>query len=96
MTHPTSKSSGDLGVSAATVVDGQAIITGVGIKAVAADVLVIIYDNNAASGTKVFEYEFDFSVEGLSRYVRLPNVKCTKGMHVVVTGAGAVVIVHYR
>ena len=95
-TIPTSKSSGDLGVSDATVVDGQAIITGVSIKAAAADVVVIIYDNTAASGTKVFDYTLDFSLKGLSEYIKLPEVKCKTGMRVVVTGTGAVVIVHYR
>jgi len=94
--HPTSKSSGDLGVSDAQITTGQAIVTGVSIKAAAADVVVILYDNTAASGNKILDYTHDFSLEGLSVYLPIPNVKCKLGLWATVTGSGAIVIVHYR
>ncbi len=98
MTHPTSKSTGDLGVSDATVVTGQAIVTGVGIVVAAADISVIIYDNIAASGTVVFSHTmtFDDTTIEKSKYIKLPDVKCKIGMRVVITGVGASVFVHYR
>ena len=96
MSHNTSKSSGDLGVSNAQAIVGHTILTGVSIKAAAADVVVTLYDNTAASGTKVLDYTHDFSLNGLAVYVPLPDVKCTNGVWGVVTGAGAVVILHYR
>jgi len=94
--HSTSKSSGDLGVSNAQITLGQAIVTGVSIKAAAADVVVILYDNNSAAGVKILDYTHDFSLEGLSVYIPLPSVKCKTGLWGVVTGSGAVVIVHYK
>ena len=92
----TSKSSGDLGVSNAQLVVGQAILTGVNIHAASADVLVTIHDNTAASGPILFKYTLDFSLEGLSKYLKLPDVKAKVGLWVIVTGAGANVIVHYK
>ena len=95
----TSKSSGDLGVSNAQVVTGAAILTGVCINGVAADVVVTIYDNTAASGTKLFEWTWDVSSIGglgFSQYIPLPDVKATTGLWTVVTGAGAIVILHYK
>lgn len=92
----TSKSSGDLGVSNAQLVVGQAILTGVNIHAAAADVVVTIYDNTAASGTILFKYTLDLSLEGLAKYIQLPDVKAKNGLWVVVTGTGGNVIVHYK
>jgi len=93
----SSKNSGDLGVTAGdTLHTGKAFLTGVSISAAAADVVVTIYDNTAASGTVVLKYTLDISVDGLSTYVHLPHVRCDTGLTAVVTGTGAVVMVHYK
>jgi len=92
----TSKSSGDLGVSNAQLVIGQAVLCGVNIHAAAADVVVTIYDNTSAAGTILFKYTLDFSVDNLATYIALPDVKAKVGLWVVVTGAAGNVIVHYK
>jgi len=96
MTYPTNKSSGDLGVSNAQLVVGKSILAGVVVHAAAADVVVTIYDNTAASGKLLFKYTLDFSLNNLSAYITIPNVRSDVGLWVVVTGAGAEVVVHYR
>lgn len=92
----TSISSGDLGVSDAQLATGKAILTGVNLHAAAADVVITIYDNTAASGTKLFQYTLDITVEGLSTYIALPDIRASLGLWVTVTGTGAVAIVHYK
>jgi len=94
--NTTSKSSGDLGVSAAQLVVGKSILTGVNIHAAAADVVVTIYDNTSAAGTILFKYTLDLSLEGLAKYICLPDVRADTGLWVVVTGTGANVVVHYK
>jgi len=94
--HPTSKSSGDLGVSSAQLHLGKSVLTGVNIHAAAADVVVTIYDNTAASGKIIFKYTLDITQEGLAKYLCLPAVRADLGLFVVVTGAAANVIVHWR
>jgi len=92
----TSVTSGDLGVSNAQLVTGKAILTGINLHAAAADVVITIYDNTAASGTIIFKYTLDISVEGLAKYVEIPDVRADNGLWVVVTGTGANAVVHYR
>jgi len=94
--NATNKSSGDLGVSATTLNDGKAILVGVNLHAAAADVVITIYDNTAASGKILFKYTLDINVVGLARYIDLPDIRADNGLHVVVTGVGAIAIVHYR
>lgn len=93
---PTNKSTGILAVDTTTIVNGQAIVSGISITAAAADVTVTLYDALSATSTEVAKYLLDISVEGLSAYVPIPDVKCTTGLTAVVAGAGAEVIVHYR
>ncbi len=95
----TSKSSGDLGVSNAQLTVGKAVLTGINLSGVGADVVVTIYDNTAASGKKLFDWTWDFSSivgMGFSQYIKLPDVRADNGLWVVVTGTGAKVIVHYK
>jgi len=94
--NPTNKSSGDLGVSNATLNDGKAILSGVNLHAAAADVVITIYDNTAASGKVLFKYTLDIDVAGLAIYLDLPDIRADNGLYVVVTGTGANAIVHYR
>lgn len=94
--HPTSKSSGDLGVSNAQLHVGKSILTGVNMHAAAADVVVTIYDNTAASGKLIFKYTLDIDVESKAKYVPVPYVRADNGLWVVVTGTGAEVVVHYK
>jgi hypothetical protein len=98
MSNQTSVTSGDLGVSNAQATTGRTILTGVNIFAAAATVAVILYNNTAASGAKVFQYDlvFDADAIGKSMYFALPDVMCKNGIWGVVTGTGAVVILHYR
>ena len=97
LTH-TSKSSGDLGVSAA-VLPGAGkgtILTGVSLTCDGAtDSTVTIYDNTAASGTLVYNIRLDASVDGVHRFDLLPNIHCKTGVFVTVTGASAVAIVYF-
>ena len=92
----TNKSSGDLGVSADTLNDGKAILAGVNLHAAAADVVITIYDNTAASGKVLFKYTLDIDVVGLAIYIDLPDIRADNGLHVVVAGVGAIAVVHYR
>jgi len=92
----TNKSTGILTVGNNAVMSGQAILAGFSITAAAADVTVTAYDNTAASGTVVFKYILDISVEGLSAAISGLDIKCTTGLYIVVAGVGAEVIAHYR
>ena len=95
--NTTSKSSGDLGVTAGTqVVIGKSVLTGVNIHAAAADVSVTIYDNTSAAGKILFHYTLDITVEGLGAMVSIPDVRSDTGLFVVTTGVGAGVLVHYK
>ena len=90
------KSTGTLAVDTTNIVKGAAIVAGISITAAAADVTVTLYDALTATSTVVAHYVHDFSLNGLSVYVPIPNVKCTTGLTAVVAGTGAVVQVHYR
>lgn len=92
----TNKNTGDIGVGTTVIATGRSIAAGINIVAAAADVTVTLYDNTAGSGTIVAKYILDITVEGLSTYVMLPDVRCETGLTAVVTGTGAEVIVHYR
>ena len=95
--HPTCKSTGDLGVTAGVqIATGKGILCGVNIHAAAADVVVTIYDNTSAVGKKIFQYTLDISVEGLAKEVCVPNVRSDVGLYAVVSGTGAIVMVHYK
>ena len=96
--HSTSKSSGDLGVSAASIKDGKAVLTGVSLTCDGTtDSTVTIFDNaSAASGTLVYNIRLDASVDGVHRFDCLPDVYCKNGMFVTVTGTSAVAIVYYK
>ncbi len=98
MTHSTSRSSGDLGVSAAVVVTGKAILTGVSLTCNGTtDSTVTIYDNaSAASGTLLYNIRLDATVDGVHRYDLLPSVYAKNGLFVTVTGTSAVAFVHYK
>jgi len=90
------KSTGTLAVDTTLIATGAAVVAGISISAAAADVTVTLYDALTATSTVVAKYILDISVEGLSTYVVLPNVKCSVGLTAVVAGTGAVVQVHYR
>ena len=94
--NSTSKASGDLGVSDAQLVLGKSILTGVNIHAAAADVVVSIFDNTAGSGKLLFKYSLDITLDNLAAYIVLPNIRTDIGLWVVVTGAGAEVVVHFK
>jgi len=94
--NPTNKSTGILAVDTTLIMTGQAIVSGISITAAAADVTVTLYDALSATGTEVAKYILDISIEGLSTYVALPDIKCTTGLTAVVAGVGAEAIVHYR
>ena len=98
MTNQVSKHTGDLGVSNGQVVTGQAILTGVSITVAAADVSVILYDNTSAAAPIAFQYDLDFNDTTMdhSKYIKIPDVKFRAGIWGVVTGTGAVVVLHYR
>lgn len=90
------KSTGTLAVDTTNIVNGAAIVAGISITAAAADVTVTLYDALTATSTVVAHYVHDFSLNGLSVYVPISNVKCTTGLTAVVAGTGAVVQVHFR
>jgi hypothetical protein len=90
------KSSGTLAVGTTLLTTGAAVVAGISITAAAADVTVTLYDAVTATGTVVAHCIHDISLNGLSIYVPLPNVKCSVGLTAVVAGVGAVVQVHYR
>ena len=60
------------------------------------DPTVILYDNTAASGAKLFERSVDVSVEGFGSYIELPCVKADNGIYLDITGTGASCIVYYK
>ena len=92
----TSKHSGVLGVQSAILNKGKTILTGVSLTAAAADVVVTIYDSLTAANAIAFQHTLDISLNGIGQYVQLPDVKCSDGAFVAITGTGAEVIVHYK
>lgn len=92
----TNKATGDLGVSSTLVQEGKAILAGVSINAVAADVVVTIFDSLTATGKIIFKYTLDFSLNNLASTLIVPNVRTDNGLFVDITGAGAEVIVYFR
>ena len=96
--HATSRSSGDLGVSAASIRATKAILTGVSLTCDATtDSTVTIYDNaSAASGTLVYNCRLDASVDGVHNIDILPDIYCKNGLFVTVTGTSAVAIVYFK
>ncbi len=91
---PTNKSSGDLGVSSALLQSGRTIIAGISLKANSV-ARIIIYDNTAASGKKAVDFGIDNTLMP-SVFIPIPDVLCTSGAFVVVTGSTVEAIVYYR
>jgi len=96
--HTTSRSTGDLGVSAAVAVTGKAILTGVSLTCDGVtDSTITIFDNaSAASGTLLYNIRLDASVDGVHRMDQLPEIYAKNGLFVTVTGTSAVAIVYYK
>ncbi|MBL4591191.1 MAG: hypothetical protein JKY96_04460 [Phycisphaerales bacterium] len=92
----TNKSTGTLTVGTTLINNGVAIVAGVSITAAAADVTVTLYDALTATSTVVFKHILDITIDGLSTYIQLPDIRCTTGLTAVVAGTGAEVQVHYR
>ena len=94
----TNKSSGEK-TADALIVTGKGILAGVQlISDLTNDVTLIVYDNTAASGTKLYERVLDVSVEGFGKLEELPGagVRADNGIYADVTGTGASYILYYR
>ena len=78
MSNATNKSSGNLGVSATTLATGKAILAGVNLTAAAADVVITIYDNTAASGKVIFQYTLDIDQAGIAAYIDIPELNISE------------------
>ena len=81
----------------ATIYTGSGFLTGVLIISDDTnDPQVILYDNTAASGTKIFEMKIDVSVEGFGRMVSVRDAYFATGIHLDINGTGASCILYYR
>ena len=90
----TCRSSGEITASA-TLVDGRGLLSGVLVITNGTnDATIILYDNNAASGDKLFEAV----VAGANNAVLFPfekKVLAENGIYVSVAGTGASCIVYH-
>lgn len=96
MSLETAKSSGDLAVGTTAVVARPAELTGILLTPAAADCSVVVYDNkSAASGTVIARVTALANTATASAFINIP-VEALNGLTVVVAGAGATAIVHYK
>ena len=93
----TSRSSGSIGVSEASIHTGAAVLTGVSLTCgTTADATVTIFDSAAADNTLVYNVRLDATVDGVYNFDPLPNIKITTGMFVTVTGTAAIAVIYYK
>jgi len=57
---------------------------------------VRLYDGTGTGGTRMFDYTLDIDVEGIDKYIPLPNIRFATGLYLDIAGANADCIAFYR